>query len=469
MKNITLKNTVLLLLVLYSVFHFVSSSGILKPNDALGGDFKAAFPTFWAWKINPQIIKEAPQVRNWMGQEYLTLTEQVCTIPVGRLKVPTVCKKLYFENGGSPTNPITVKNQSWLYGPVLHFATFPLLFIHHFPTALRVWHTELLIFFFCTIFIWYQMLFVDRQMHSLFNLSFLFVIWANATATLDGLLGTEIEVFQLFLISLGFYALRNHKESRAGLLIGTAAMAKYLPIGLIPYLFLKKKYKAFLTGGVVLIVIYFIADYLLGWDWSFTMRLVLPFGDASTSGHSQALSSWIHRLYVPLDLFNDPSHHLFEPPVTNREAAIRTTRIVVGSIAIFYGLLFLKNWKKPILDLEVAILFILMVNLVQWNQRYYFIVLLVSYSVAFSYIAAQFTEKRSYPFSQITLLVFSYFLTGLFLPATIYKKIFSLFGLRFWETYESQSLPCYGYLILLAWLTVQYWKGRGKPLLVNEA
>src|SRR5207245_2817893 len=54
-------------------------------------------------------------------------------------------------------------------------------------------------------------------------------VWLNYFPLLEAVTGREIEIFELFLVTLAIWALRRNRESLAGAALGVAALTKFLP------------------------------------------------------------------------------------------------------------------------------------------------------------------------------------------------------------------------------------------------
>ena len=124
------------------------------------------------------------------------------------------------------------------------------------------------------------------------------------------------------------------------------------------------------------------------------------------------------------------------------------------------------------LDLELSILFVLMIALPQWSNRHYLVVLIVPYSVLLARFVSAFQAGKALP--KIGIFLFS-----VSLAMTSYLEIFPRHLLDllkiytrtdgFFYTYGYRSIPVYGYLILLAFLTYELLKGKGVKLFSEDS
>jgi hypothetical protein len=93
--------------------------------------------------------------------------------------------------------------------------------------------------------LWQQMLLY--AMPAFFTSRFIFQVFDSG----------QVNIIVLGLIICGFYLLHSKREFAAGALIGLSVMFKYMPVIILPYLFLRKKYKC------AFFMIFFIAVYCL--------------------------------------------------------------------------------------------------------------------------------------------------------------------------------------------------------------
>ena len=235
-----LKNFLCLALLLYSGAHFLSSSG-LSPNSAIGGDFISGFPSFWAWKFNPKMIQENPSVQGWMGGQYLELNEELCSgknIPKGEnvaidtiVQPPKVCREYMRQKQLSPDQPllpIQVVNRTWQYGPMMHFVTFPLMFLKSFSTALRAWYFVCLIAYLCLFYLWYDLLFRSRGLSSFSAFCLFSGLWFNFSPSYDALRGAEIEILEFLFLTLSLWYAAKKKSIKAGAALALSVFMKYV-------------------------------------------------------------------------------------------------------------------------------------------------------------------------------------------------------------------------------------------------
>lgn len=378
------------------------------------GDFVFNWPTFWAWKLNPELIKQNVGVIRWLGG------------PESKL---------------------------WNYGPVCHFAAFPLIFLNSFKTAFLIWLFVSLALLLFTFYRWYQLLIIDSGKHSFFALSLFALVWFSFFPVYEALIVRVFEIMELFFLTEFFYFLSRKKDGAAGIHLGLAVMTKLLPGALLPLLLLKKKYRAFWVATGVTLFLALMGQITLGWENSFTLKQVAPVGATLTWYESQSLSSFIHRSFSHLYPFSNDLHQQVYPVEYAPALASKITQWVVYPLVAFYGLLFLFLGRKADLYWGTALGFSLMFLVLQWNHPHYFVFLLIGYSLA---VREYFISPKSLGTIEKIFLVSSYVLVGLLVPLSIYKKLW----VHFLPFYYLYSLSVYGQVILLFWLTKKYISSR---------
>ena len=440
-------------LLFASLLHFAASAGWMGPSLALrGGDILSAFPDFWAWKFNPKLIKENPSVVNWMGGEKTRFDFARCEkeYPLSLLPVCRGIMKLGKDGGAV----VETENYSWNYGPVLHLIQFPLLFLNSFWTARAVWSVFLSILFWATLLLWYQMLFIDRGNHSTAIFVVYLSVWLNFLPGNEALFGTELEVFEMFLLSAGFFLLRKGRLALSGIAFGFAVLTKFLPALFFPYFLIRRQYRTFLVGCLTISILSLLTQVFLGWEWNYTLRLVGSIGRAFvTDGEGQSYPVWINRWFTHFTLFHTPADRLSYLPVSNPVLVTNLTNGFLAGLGLFFGYFFLTKSKSFVSDVEIGILLILMVSVIRWNHLYYLVFVNISFSIALRIIVERRCRGNKWAFWRGAAVVGFAFLTiGVFFPTVLINRIFRSYGLDFRSCYSMLSFPAYGYSILLIWL-----------------
>lgn len=424
----------MLSLCFYSLFHFYQS-GIIQSTrimPQLKGDFIGMFPAYpWASKINPEFMKQNSSIinRSWGNFEELE---------------------------HSDTEKHKFARKVWSYGPVGHFLTFPLIYLDSYQNALKIWFTCCFIFLGLAIYLWYKMLILDKGLHSFLVLTAFIFLWLNFFPLYEGIATGVVEILELFLLTLSFYLLSRRKELASGITLGFAAMTKFLPFLFILYFIFKKRYKLAATSLITVGLLALLTEFTLGWRGNYPLFsvLTLPGLDIRAwSGH-QAIPNLISRLYS-INVGNVMAPELIYP-----EAAKLTVKIIIYSIILFYGLIFIIKRKFGKTNYEIAILSILMIAIIQHNETYYLLFLLIPFSLGLQYLVMSFKRDGKVNKYDLLILCFSFILVGSPVPFTILNKLFSYFSKEFLLCYLGFSVPIWGYLILLAWFSVKYLTDR---------
>jgi Glycosyltransferase family 87 len=303
----------------YSAAH-VYTSGVRQPLQNFYGDFLASFPS-------PQISAMLGRLDLFRG----SLAEQWATNYIG-----------------SP-RPL------WHYGPVQHLITLPLFLFADLPAAYRAWLFATYAFL-AVIFAIAAMVFEWRGWFWIAAIGAL-----NYGPMYEALTQRNVEIFELMLILAAFALLQRGRALTAGVLIGVAAMAKFLPLIFLPYFVVRRMWRA-LAGSLLAIVPIAIAtELLLGWRDS-GILFQLRKGGFIDMGLNQSLSGMIIRLLRW-------THAPLSPDLASRVA------IVLGLAALSW--LFLR--RRGPMDIEWSTMIAAMVLLPPHNQQYYFVLLLFSY------------------------------------------------------------------------------------------
>lgn len=354
-------------------------------------------------------------------------------------------------------------HRMWNYGPLTHFLTLPLINLDSYKSFFTVWLICCVIFLYFSIYLWYKMLALDSKLPSFIVLTILIFIWLNFAPLYEGFITGVIEIFELFLLTLFIYFLSKRKEILSGIFLGFAAMTKFLPFIFIPYFLLKKKYKLFMTSLITCGLLAVLAEFTLGWKGNVVFsRFKVPGRDQWDWFYLQSIPNLINRLYS--ENFGYGTH----PTLIYPNAAKLTTYIVISSLILFSGFIFVRKRRSEAVDFEIAILSILMISIIQYSHYYYLVLLLIPFSLGLKYIFTTYQKWGKVNKYDILILGSSFFLVGVVVPMSILKKLFSCFSVEFLEFYLGFSLPAYGYLVLLGWFYVKYiTSDKSKKCFIN--
>jgi hypothetical protein len=354
-----------ILVIAWSAIHF-AVSGIRQPLANFYGDFLAAFPS---WQF---------------------------AATLGRLDLYS---RLAYIWGPPPL---------WNYGPLLHFVTLPLLAL----PSLRSAYVALLMVDYlilaATIVVAIGIL--DDWKPTLPTAIIVIAVFCNFNPLYEGLTQRVIELFELLLIFAAFAWLQRGRDTAAGAAIGAAAMLKFLPLIFLPWLVLKRRWRA-LGGALAVIVPTGIAtQFVLGWQNS---RIVqqLAGGGLIDGVTDQSLAGMLRRLSL-----GGASH----------------AAIVIVLAALSLLMLRLRSFEGAE-DLEWSLLTVAMVLLPPHNENYYLLFLTFPFLLA--------ARRRISP-----LLVLSFLLVAAPVP-------FSMFGPNAFAHYLAAGIPFLGTALLGGILT----------------
>lgn len=355
---------------IYTAAHFVST-GIRQPLRSFYGDFLASFPS---WRIASLL---------------------------GRLDLYNGSLARYWARKfGS--------DAVWHYGPVMHAVTLPLYAFPDLRAAYVAWLFAS--YAFLAIALW--LLTRELELGPARWIALLAAL--NFVPLYEALTQRNIEIFEMVLIVAAFAVLRRKRLAAAGVLIGVAAMTKFLPLIFLPYFAVKRMWRALAAAAITIVPIAVAAQFVLGWEHS-GILIQLRRGGFLNSVMNQSVSGAVIRIL-------DWTHSSLPAPLLSRIA------IVVALIALSWLFVTLRRCEG-IEDLEWAMLITAMVLLPPHNQQYYFILLIFPF---FALLA-----RGLYPW----WLAATYALVGAPLP-------FRLLGPQAFQSYLLAGIPFLGAAIL---------------------
>ncbi len=330
----------LALVVLYSLAHFAYSA-IYFSLQMQGADFRTVFPgklMFRVAAIWPGLAKD------WL--------------------VP-------FWTGSASVE--------WNYGPIPHFLTTPFILM---PTAAAALNLILLLdlgLVVMSFLLWVRLLFGRRP--SWFAVLGLACVWMNYFPLLEALAGREVELLELWLISIAVWALRRHREGLAGAAIGVAAMTKFLPALFVPYLLIKRFRRAFWAAVATMLLIAGPTQWLLGFQHSVTFKMLGSEASGETLPSSYpniAISNVLYKMFTPFTIQEPPP-----PPLYPH--LLRPVGIVLHVVVLVaFGWFLLRHRRSGLLELEMALTALVMVLAAPHAKTYYLVFALPALSVGFA-------------------------------------------------------------------------------------
>jgi len=369
--------------LLYSLLHFFFT-GIRQPLANFKGDFLASFP---AWK-----------------------TALLC----GRLD-------LYLGSLAQKWGPPPI----WHYGPVLHVITLPLFAFSSLRSAYVAWLFVNYIFVAAAAVL--AMWIIDDGRPSFATVVVVIVVFCNFNPLYEALTQRTIELFELMLLFAAYALLRRNRDAAGGVAIGTAAMAKFLPLIYLPWLVLLRKWRALAASLAVIVPIAVITQFVFGWQNS---GIVIQLREGSFIEHylNQSLSGAVVRLvrWTHADL-----------PVP------LLSRIVIAAALVALSLYMLRS--ERIDDLDYGLLAVAMVLLPPHNQNYYLVFLLIPYLFLYRRHRADWSWRAA-------PLAVSFVLVAVPVPLSIVQR---LTGLDAFRLYLRAGIPFVGAALLIAVLIAE--------------
>jgi len=368
--------------VLYSIAHF-AFTGIRQPLANFYGDFLASFP--------------APAMAALFGRPDFydgSLSQQWARPPI------------------------------WHYGPVQHLLTIPLFAFASLRQAYIAWLVVSFVFVIVTAVI------AARLTGDALAV---FLVFCNFNPLYEAITQRNIELFELMLLFAAYAWYRRGRETACGLAIGTAVMAKFLPAIYLPWLVLKRRWRALAMALVVIALVAISAQLVLGWQNSGLVKQLAtrPYNDSELN---QSLAGIAARLL----------------PTFDQKTVSRI--VIVVPLAGLCALMLRVRRREDTADLEFGLLAVAMILLPPHNQNYYFIFLLIPYALLYArYRAAGSWTWRS------TLLAVSFLLVAAPVPFSVLQR---LTGADAFALYLRAGIPFIGAvllaIVLLAELGMSY-------------
>ena len=359
---------------IYSAAHFFFT-GIRQPLRNFYGDFLGAFPS---WRLS-MLLGRPDFYRGSLAEEWAT-TFHTRAVPL------------------------------WHYGPVMHLVTLPLFAFGDLRSAYLAWLFATYAFLMASLVLAARV-FDLRGMRWIALLAIL-----NFVPLYEALTQRNIEFFEMLLIFAAFAQMRAGRQTAAGMLIGIAAMTKFLPLIFIPYFAIKRMWRALAASLITIAPIAVATELVFGWRNS-GIVLQLREGSFLRGALNQSLSGMIIRLLRWT--------HSYSPPL----AATLSRMAIVAALA-GVSWIFLKTRDcKGNEDLEWAALMVAMVLLPPHNQQYYFVLLIFPFLTLLA--------RRLY----LPWLAISFLLVGAPVP-------FRFLGPEAFLTYLRAGIPFIGAAIL---------------------
>ncbi len=411
-------------LVAYSLAHFFYSA-VFQAWTMVNGDFVSAFP-------GPLTLRVSQQ---WSWSARAWIVPAMATHHLGKT--------------------------AWNYGPVLHVVTLPFALASTRTQALRLVLLVDYALIAATFVVWIRLLFPGRR--ELFAWLGILCIWLNSFPLLEALVGREIEIFELFLVTVAISALRKEREVLAGGAFGLAAMTKFLPLVFIPYLFVKGYRRAGVVAVITVASIAFLAQIGLRWERSVTLDQANSENTAvfPTAYANQALTKVLHKTFTSFNI-QDPR------PPTLYPRSLRAIGTGLDVIVFLATTWFVVRWRRyRFLELECALLMIVMCLVPSHANTYYFVFVLPALSAG---VAAMYERPPVRSRWLKPVLAASIALTGFLLPMRAFEILTHIPGKLVARALQGWSLPFYGAMLACGLMVELHRIGRERrPLATAHA
>ena len=295
-----------------------------------------------------------------------------------------------------------------------------------------------------------------------------FALAANFQPFLETLSQHKVEGIEFFLLCGAILALARKRDLLGGALICTAAALKYLPAVLLFFLLVKRKYRAllgFLGAGIGILAL-----LVIGFGMDHVRPLV---------AQQSARMMWDTRVqsnqqigYIEFQSVNGAVNRLFSAPGAGRSfqevLLIGTTNMVNPQIAYVVSLI-LKIlltaaalfflWPKKgnrlgegkeggdLYLLELSVGLSMLVVFIQGVRLHYAVLLLPAYVLTGLIL---YRRRRQLRINEALLFLFSYLMGGIGIPAGMLQLLPEnpLWGKLYLQAYRWYSFPLLGYLLL---------------------
>lgn len=396
LRQLSLRWKIILgVVVIYSIAHFLYSGVYFSLwTGTLGGDFLCVFP-------GPLMFR-ATEVWPWLAKDWIVSTRGW-----------------------------------WTYGPVLHGVTLPFVLA---ATKAQAMHIILAIDFGLLAMIFYLWVrFLCGNRPGAVVCLVMACVWLNYLPLLEVIVGREIELLELWLITVGIWALRRRREGLAGTVFGLAAMTKFLPFIFLPYLFVKGFRKAFWIALGIVLVIAGLTPWLLGFEHSVTLRELGEEVQGSRVTAAYANQALGNVLYKMFSLYRPYEPH---PDVVLYYPVLRWIAIALhagGALACGW---FLWRWRRSrFLEIECALLMVVSVLISPHAHTYYLIFALPALSAGVAY---WIRSPRALSPMLKGALVAAIVLSGFLVPMKVLEIMTGVPGKLVARVLQTWSLPAFG-------------------------
>ena len=276
------------------------------------------------------------------------------------------------------TQVIGWEEHLWNYGPAMHVVTLPLFLAPTWHAVPPLWAAVnlaalALSFVLC--------LSLSGRRHQLGPAAVmtLAAVWLAFQPLAVCLRQGNIEIVEFLFVLIGLRCLMAGRDTAAGAVLAWATMIKFLPVGFVGWLVLRRRWRAAVAAIVVLAAIAAATAVTLDW------RRSLAFGDTLTRA-SEANVYSIHFMSVSSMFLHRSSEidwtvsNLRWLPEARHAIGARAGTLATVALGAAYAVWFLARRRRRIEWEEMGALFLLMFLLPPWNHEDYFIFALMPFT-----------------------------------------------------------------------------------------
>jgi hypothetical protein len=296
-----------------------------------------------------------------------------------------------------PMDTHMMAQQYWNYGPIFHLITLPMYFMPSAEFAYRV----LLIQFGLAYLLGSGIMLYTLRLLNLPSYPSIFAILVclNFYPAYEAFTQRSVELFEVLLIAIGIYCYSRRSYRLAGIVVGLAAMTKFLPGVLIFWFLIRRKWSALLSSLSVCIICTIFAELAFGWRNSWTWKLIEDIEQYDPSyflGHplNQAISGAAYRLLPHVGLSN------YSDTIVG---------VLSGLCILLVAWWLYRRRDSSDWLLEWCILLTLVIYIAPHNQNYYLVILVIPFYVAIDRTRSVFGKRRPYIWATLSI---SYLLVG---------------------------------------------------------
>jgi hypothetical protein len=326
----------------------------------------------------------------------------------------------------------------WTYGPMMHIVTLPLFLVPAWRMVPAVWAAVNLAAVIAS-FVCVLRLSEDAESASWTTVAVAAGLWLLFQPLVTCFVMGNIEIVEMAMLLAGLAALHRGREIRSGLWLGVATMIKFLPIGFVGWLVLRRQWRAAASAGAVIAVIALAAAVTVGWASNVTFRLATEPPPLSGLHELSVTSLFLHRAGV---LDSEAGAVRWFPPA-RFDVAKRAGQLASGLIAAGFAAVVFARRRQPATSLELSVMFMAMFMLLPWNHDHYYIFSLLPITVLL------FRAVRRRDRGLLVLTIASYVLMSPPLPFSWIDRA-RWFGIPFAYVLNYQGVPIAGALLLWA-------------------